>query len=343
MSVSRDNLGDPRRFGKVAVLMGGWSAEREISLRSGAAVTDALRAVGVDAHGVDVGADILAVLDRGRYDRAVIMLHGRGGEDGVIQGALEVLGLPYTGSGVLGSALAMDKSRTKRLWQAHALPTPAFVELDAEGDLAGQVGVLTLPVVVKPVHEGSSLGMTQVTETGQLQAAWQAARVYHDMVIAEQWIDGDEYTAAVIGREVLPLIRIETPRRFYDFTAKYDAGDTLYHCPCGLDEPTEKRLQAMALKAFDVLGCSGWGRVDFMCDRSGDAWLLEVNTVPGMTDHSLVPKAARQAGIGFNELAGRILETSLGEDRRQRGGAPQDPTGGVPDSARGGARNRMRG
>lgn len=327
MSTAADTSVDPRCFGKVAVLMGGWSAERDVSLNSGTAVTRALLALGVDAHGVDVGPDILTVLERGRYDRAFIMLHGRGGEDGMIQGALEVLGLPYTGSGVLGSALAMDKSRAKRMWQAHGLPTPPFAELTDERALAGQVGALVPPLVVKPVHEGSSLGMTRVADADGLQAAWRTARAYHDQVMAEQWIEGDEYTAALLGRRMLPLIRIETPRRFYDFKAKYDAADTRYHCPCGLDEATEARLQSMALKAFDVLGCGGWGRVDFMCDRTGAPWLLEVNTVPGMTDHSLVPKAARQAGIDFNELAGLILETSLVRDGSRRGGAAAGPAG----------------
>lgn len=336
MSNAADLITDPRRFGKVAVLMGGRSAEREISLKSGTAVLEALLAQGVDAHGIDVGTDILQVLGKGRYDRAFIALHGRGGEDGVIQGALEMLGLPYTGSGVLGSALAMDKARSKRVWQSYGLPTPPFAELSGDHDLAGQVRALALPLIIKPVHEGSSFGMTRVTAPAQLPAAWRTASAYHDQVIAEQWIHGDEYTAGIVGRRVLPLIRIETPHVFYDFSAKYDADDTRYHCPCGLDAATERDLQAMALRAFDVLGCSGWGRVDFMRDCGGGTWLLEANTVPGMTDHSLVPKAARQAGMDFGHLVWRILETSLGGGTgRGQAVAPGHAPGDIPREVRG--------
>ena len=328
MPVTDAQITDARRFGKVAVLMGGQSAERDVSLNSGGAVLRALQALGVDAHGVDAGHDVLRVLEAGGYERVFIMLHGRGGEDGVIQGALDTLGLPYTGSGVLGSALSMDKLRTKRLWQAHGLPTPAFAELSAGADLAARVHGVGLPMILKPVHEGSSFGMTKVQDMSQLQAAWQAACAFDDTVLAEHWIDGAEYTMGVVGRQALPLIRIETPRTFYDFKAKYDADDTQYHCPCGLDAATEQTLQAMALQAFDVLGCTGWGRVDFMCDADGRPWLLEVNTVPGMTDHSLLPKAARQAGMDFNTLAWRILETSFARrdaHHRPGGGASPSP------------------
>ncbi len=311
MPMSETHVTDAHRFGKVAVLMGGQSAERDVSLNSGGAVLRALQAQGVDAHGIDVGHDVLRVLETGGYQRVFIMLHGRGGEDGVIQGALETLGLPYTGSGVLGSALSMDKLRTKRLWLSHGLPTPAFAQLTADGDLAAQVQDVGLPMILKPVHEGSSFGMTKVQDMSKVRTAWQAACAFDDTVLAEHWIDGAEYTMGIVGRQALPLIRIETPRTFYDFKAKYDANDTLYHCPCGLDAVTEQTLQAMALQAFDVLGCSGWGRVDFMCDAGGRPWLLEVNTVPGMTDHSLLPKAARQAGMDFNAVVWRILETSL--------------------------------
>lgn len=311
MRVTDTQVSDPRRFGKVAVLMGGQSAERDVSLNSGGAVLRALQAQGVDAHGIDVGRDVLQVLEAGGFERVFIMLHGRGGEDGVIQGALETLGLPYTGSGVLGSALSMDKLRTKRLWQSHGLPTPPFAVLNAGAELLSQVQGVGLPMILKPVHEGSSFGMTKVLDMSQLHAAWQAASGFDDTVMAEHWVDGREYTMGIVGHQALPLIRIETPRAFYDFKAKYDADDTLYHCPCGLDTPTEQALQAMAVKAFDVLGCSGWGRVDFMCDAAGLPWLLEVNTVPGMTDHSLLPKAARQASMDFNTLVWRILETSF--------------------------------
>lgn len=327
MPVTDIQVSDPRRFGKVAVLMGGLSAERDVSLNSGGAVLRALRARGVDAHGIDAGRDVLQVLEVGGYQRVFIMLHGRGGEDGVIQGALETLGLPYTGSGVLGSALSMDKLRTKRLWQSHGLPTPAFAELSAGADLAVQVQGVALPMILKPVHEGSSFGMTKVQDISELQAAWQAAAGFDDTVMAEHWISGSEYTMGIVGRQALPLIRIETPRSFYDFKAKYDADDTQYHCPCGLDAATERQLQAMALQAFDVLGCSGWGRVDFMMDGNGRPWLLEVNTVPGMTDHSLLPKAARQAGMDFDTLVWRILETTLA-----RGDACHSPGGGASPS-----------
>lgn len=320
-------VSDPSRFGKVAVLMGGRSAERDVSLNGGGAVLRALQARGVDAHGVDTGGDVLQVLESGGYARVFIMVHGRGGEDGVIQGVLETLGLPYTGSGVLGSALSIDKLRTKRLWQSHGLPTPAFAELSAGGDLQSQLQGVGLPMILKPVHEGSSFGMTRVQDMSQLHAAWRAASSYDDTVMAEHWIDGGEYTMGIIGRQVLPLIRIETPRSFYDFKAKYDADDTQYHCPCGLDAATEHRLQAMALRAFNVLGCSGWGRVDFMCDADGRPWLLEVNTVPGMTEHSLLPMAARHAGMDFNTLVWRILETSF-----ERGDVHHSPGGGTSPS-----------
>lgn len=332
-AVSGRKIHNPRQFGKVAVLMGGQSAERDISLKSGTAVLDALVDEGVDAHGIDAGPHIARELEQGRYDRALIMLHGRGGEDGMIQGALETMGLPYSGSGVLGSSLAMDKIRAKYLWQSHGLPTPPFVELGGAKDITAQCSGLEFPLIVKPVHEGSSFGMTKVTDASQLVSAWRDAASFDQGVMAERWITGHEYTAGILGRQVLPLIRIETPRTFYDFKAKYDTDDTRYLCPCGLDEETEARLQSMSLRAFDVLGCSGWGRVDFMCDDDGDPWLLEVNTVPGMTTHSLFPKAALRAGMDFNEMVWRILETSMveSEGAAARGGgtddaaAPADP------------------
>ena len=299
-------------FGRVALLMGGWSAEREVSLRSGNAVLGALQARGVSVTGIDVGRDVCAALAGSDYDRVFIMLHGRGGEDGTIQGLLEILGLPYTGSGVLGSALAMDKMASKRLWNGMGLPTPEFIMLRSEEDLE-LAGTLGYPLMVKPAREGSSIGMSRVENAAQLRTAWVMARQYDRRVLAERWIEGAEYTVAILGEEVLPLIRLETPREFYDYEAKYEAGDTGYHLPCGLPPKEEQRLQELALKAFHSLGASGWGRVDLMVDAQGQPWLIEVNTVPGMTDHSLVPMAARGAGIDFRELAWRILAMTLEE------------------------------
>ncbi len=302
---------NPAALGKVAVLMGGQSAEREISLKSGEAVLAALRARDVDARAVDVGPDPLRQLTEAGYDRAFVILHGRGGEDGVIQGALETLGLPYTGSGVLGSALGMDKYRCKLVWRGLGLPTPSFTLIENEMDLA-ETGALTFPLMIKPVHEGSSIGMMRVESPSGLRDAWTAASGFDRQVLAERWITGAEYTAAILDGEPLPLIRLETPNLFYDYAAKYEAESTRYHCPCGLDSEQEKRLQELALQAFDAVGADGWGRVDMLVDETGSPWLIEVNTVPGMTDHSLVPMAAKAAGISFDELVWRILLTSLG-------------------------------
>ncbi|MDJ0806481.1 MAG: D-alanine--D-alanine ligase [Gammaproteobacteria bacterium] len=301
-------------YGKVAVLMGGESAEREISLNSGNAVLVALQRQGVDAHGIDAGPDVLQQLDEGDFERAFIMLHGRGGEDGVIQGALERIGQPYTGSGVLGSALGMDKYRSKLLWLGAGLPTPPCVPMAGSVEDLQAAADLGFPLIVKPAHEGSSIGMTKVTDRQGLEQAWQEASVYDGVVLAERWIEGREYTAAVLDGEALPLIRLETPHPFYDYAAKYQADTTEYHCPCGLDAEQERALQTLALEAFDKVGASGWGRVDLMLDEAGQAWLIEVNTVPGMTDHSLVPMAAKQAGIAFDQLVLRILETSFRGD-----------------------------
>jgi D-alanine-D-alanine ligase len=309
-------VNNPAEFGKVAVLMGGLSAEREISLKSGQAVLKALLARGVDAHGVDVDGRILEILHQGGYDRVVIVLHGRGGEDGVIQGALETLGLPYTGSGVLASALGMDKLRTKYLWLGAGLPTPRFRMLEADFEPEAVVAELGMPLAVKPANEGSSIGISRVTETSQLRAAWEQAARCHSPVLAEPWIIGKEYTGALLQGEALPLIRLETPRTFYDFQAKYQTNDTRYHCPCGLDTGQEARLRALIQKAFNAVGGYGWGRIDLMVDESGQPWLLEVNTVPGMTDHSLVPMAARAVGVDFEELVWRILETSRREEAK---------------------------
>ncbi len=305
--------GTAQAYGKVVVLMGGKSAEREISLRSGRAVLKALQAAGVDAHGLDTAdAGLLAALTGGNYARAFIALHGRGGEDGVIQGLLETLGIPYTGSGVLGSALAMDKLRTKQIWQSAGILTPAFVLLAGTADVTAVQDTLQYPVIVKPAHEGSSIGISKVESAAGLPDAWRSAAEYDDSVIAEQWIDGGEYTAGILGTEVLPLIRLETPHAFYDYAAKYDADSTRYLVPCGLDADTETRLQRAAGVAFRALGARGWGRVDFMLDAAGEPWFIEVNTVPGLTDHSLVPMAAAAVGMDFGQLACRILDTSMG-------------------------------
>lgn len=302
---------DPKEYGKVAVLLGGWSAERPISLISGAAVLAALQRQGIDAHGIDVGRDVLVKLQSGGYARAFNMLHGRGGEDGVMQGVLEVLGLPYTGSGVLASALGMDKLKTKEVWSAKGLPTPEYAVLDTVADLAVAARKVGFPMMIKPVHEGSSIGMSKVLIEGDLPAAWEKARKQDDCVIAEQFIQGAEYTAAILGRQPLPMIKLETPNVFYDYEAKYHANTTRYLCPCGMPPDMEREIQNLALRAFDAVDARGWGRIDIMVDGNGFPWLLEINTLPGMTDHSLVPMAAKQAGIEFDELVLRILDGSL--------------------------------
>jgi len=299
-----------QQFGKVAVLMGGLSAERDISLLTGKAVLSALLDKGIDAHAIDVDENVIEKITSGGYDRAFIALHGRGGEDGKIQGALEILGLPYTGSGVLGSALSMDKLRCKQLWQSLGLATPAWKILVSNDDLQS-VEELTLPVMIKPSHEGSSIGMSKVHHVSELEAAWSDAIKYDDSVIAEEFIDGDEYTVAILSGKALPVIKLETDNDFYDFEAKYKSEQTRYLCPCGLSVDEEQQMKALALKAFNATGASGWGRVDLMRDKQGTAWLIEVNTVPGMTSHSLVPMAARSAGMDFQDLVSRILETSF--------------------------------
>ncbi len=306
-------------FGKVAVLMGGWSAEREVSLKSGAAVLAALHERGVDAHGIDAGRDIVAVLAAGGYDRVFIVLHGRGGEDGVIQGVLEVLGLPYTGSGVMGSVIGMDKYRSKLIWQGLGLPTPGFVVVRESADLA-QAEALGYPLMVKPAHEGSSIGMARVDNRAELERAWRRAAEYDAVVLVEAWVSGAEYTVAVLGDQALPVIKLETPHVFYDYDAKYQADDTRYLIPCGLSAQDETRMQDLALRAFDAVDARGWGRVDVLTDHAGDPFLIEVNTVPGMTDHSLVPMAARAQGLSFDELVWRILAQTL-EGRAKTGGA----------------------
>jgi D-alanine-D-alanine ligase len=304
-------------LGKVAVLMGGHSAEREISLQSGAAVVEALKSRQVNVHGIDVGVGISDVLRDGHFDRAFIALHGRGGEDGVIHGMLELLQIPYTGSGVLASALSMDKLRCKQLWAGIGLPTPPFALLNADSDFPTVAAEVGLPLMVKPGHEGSSVGMSKVDDAAQLEAAWREAAKYDDLVLAERWIAGGEFTVAILGGEALPVIRLETPREFYDYEAKYQAESTQYHCPSGLDAATEQRFQQLALAAFDAVGARSWGRVDLMADADGNPWLLEINTVPGLTDHSLVPMAARAAGIGFEDLILRILADARLDSERE--------------------------
>ena len=301
---------DIARFGRVAVLFGGRSAEREISLKSGRAVLDGLLRSGVDAHPVDAGLDVLQVLVAGGFDRAFIVLHGRGGEDGVIQGALESIDMPYTGSGVLGSALGMDKYRCKLLWRGCGLPTADFALLGNESDLP-EAAALGFPLMIKPAHEGSSIGMAKVEDASALVTAWRDAARYDSLVLAERWISGAELTCAVLGRQALPLIRLETPHAFYDYDAKYQADSTRYLCPCGLPQEQEQSLRDLAVLAFDAVGATGWGRVDLMFDGDGNPMLLEINTVPGMTDHSLVPMAAKADGIGFDALVLRILEGTL--------------------------------
>jgi D-alanine-D-alanine ligase len=295
-------------FGKVAVLLGGKSAERPVSLKSGGMVLAALRSRGVDAHPFDPSTLGLDALLAQRFDRVFIALHGRFGEDGTVQGILEWLGIPYTGSGVLASALAMDKLRTKLLWQARALPTPPCEVLTARSDFAAVAQRLGLPLMVKPVNEGSSIGMTKVRAAAGLEEAYALAVNYDRSVIAERFIEGTELTGAILGDEALPLIRLETPRDFYDYDAKYVADDTRYILPCGLDDASERTLRQLCLEAFHALGCRGWGRVDLMLDRAGAPYLLEVNTSPGMTDHSLVPMAARAVGLSYEDLCLRILE-----------------------------------
>lgn len=305
------NVRDASAFGRVAVMYGGSSSERDVSLVTGAAVLSALREAGVDAVGWDPSENSFRDFIDAGFDRAWIALHGPGGEDGTLQGALEVAGVAYTGSGVLASALAMDKVRSKMLFTEAGLATPAWRNVRDRADLGHALSVTGLPLIVKPSSQGSSVGMQRVEDQSGLLAAWEAAAEYDSDVIIERWIDGDEFTVAVLQGQALPSIRIETPRIFYDYEAKYEAADTVYHCP-GSDDPLqEQELARMALAAFDALGCSGWGRVDFMVDGSGIPHVLEVNTVPGMTSHSLVPMAAKAAGIDFQTLCWRILETSL--------------------------------
>lgn len=298
-------------FGKVGVLMGGRSAEREISLKSGAAVLAALRRQGVDAHAFDPAEHTLSELERAGFDRVFLILHGRGGEDGSLQGALELMGIPYTGSGVMASALGMDKWRSKLVWQAAGLPVPAYRLLDAHSDFDTVARELGLPLFVKPASEGSSVGVSKVKTAGGLRAAYAEAARHDPLVLAERFMGGGEYTVAILGSgaelEALPVIRIVPATEFYDYEAKYFRDDTRYLCPAGLSADQEASLRDLGRRAFAVLGCRGWGRVDILLDEQGSPQLLEINTAPGMTDHSLVPMAARAAGIDFDELCLRIL------------------------------------
>lgn len=296
------------KFGKVAVLFGGRSAEREVSLNSGAAVLAALLRSGVDAYPFDPAVQNLqALVDEG-FDRAFIALHGRYGEDGTVQGALELLGIPYTGSGVMASALGMDKWRTKLVWQAGGLPIPDYALLDERSDSQAIAKQLGLPLFVKPANEGSSVGISKVKAASELQDAYRIAAKYDKLVLAESFIGGGEYTVGILGDQALPVIKIETANEFYDYEAKYLRNDTRYLCPSGLNATQEAEMQRLAKQAFALIGGQGWGRVDFLQDGAGKAYLLEANTSPGMTDHSLVPMAARQAGISFEQLVVRILE-----------------------------------
>jgi len=305
-------MNNPKQFGRVAVMMGGSAAERAVSLKSGAAVYEALKCQGVDALALDVTGSPIEALAGLKIDRVFNIIHGRGGEDGVLQGVLEVMGIPYTGSGVMASALTMDKLRTKLCWQGYGLVTPKWRLLEDEADLDGCIEKLGFPVIVKPAQEGSSIGMSKAGNRDELQKALIVAEKYRCDVYAEAWVSGKEYTVAVLDGVALPVIRLETPNAFYDFEAKYQATTTQYHCPCGLSQDQEQALKALAVTACKVVGVKGWGRVDVFIDDLGQYQLIEVNTVPGMTDHSLVPMAARQAGIDFNELVWRILETSCG-------------------------------
>ncbi|MBS0381807.1 MAG: D-alanine--D-alanine ligase [Proteobacteria bacterium] len=309
---------DARDFGRVAVVMGGSSAEREVSLMSGKGVLDALKGRGVDAHAIDGIPALLDAVRAGHFARVFNILHGQhgGGEDGVLQGALESLHIPYTGSGVLGSALSMDKVRSKWVWGTLGLPTPAFIPLPRGADVHAAARAVGFPLIVKPASEGSSVGVSRVFDEKNLDDAVALAHRYPGDLLVEKLIEGDELTVSILGREVLPSIRIVPKGEYYDYNAKYIAEDTQYICP-GLEGTAEAGLRALALRAFDALACSGWGRVDVMRDRQGRNWLLEVNTAPGMTSHSLVPKAAAQAGIDYAELCWRVLETSF--DREQGG------------------------
>lgn len=304
-------MSDVKAFGRVAVLMGGHSAERDVSIKSGSAVLNALEKAGVDVCSIDPKLQGIDALVSGQIDRVFIALHGRGGEDGTMQGLLEYLNIPYTGSGVMASALAMDKLRCKQIWAGENMPTPDFALLTDDSDWQAIEQRLGFPIMVKPAREGSSIGMFKVEKPGQLQVCYEQACRFDDLVLAESWVQGKEFTVAVLGNRALPAIQLKTEKSFYDFDAKYLDNDTQYILPCGLDQEKETEIQSLALKAFKAVGCQGWGRVDVMQDEAGRFYLLEVNTVPGMTDHSLVPMAAGHAGLNFQSLVLDILTQTL--------------------------------
>ena len=302
---------EPAKFGKVAVVMGGAAAEREISINSGQQVLSGLQHKGVNAIAVDIKDDMVSPILNRNFDRVFNIIHGRGGEDGVLQGVLEALKIPYTGSGVMASALSMDKLRTKLCWQGANLPTPSWVVLATEQDVYACASKLAFPVIVKPSLEGSSIGMSKAGNIAELLAAWETASSFQCEVYAESWVSGKEYTVGILNDQALPVIGLETPHAFYDYQAKYQAETTLYHCPCGLNDQQQQKIQTLALHAAQLIGVKGWSRVDLFIDDQDQAQLIEINTVPGMTDHSLVPMAAKAAGIDFDELVWRILETSF--------------------------------
>lgn len=304
-------MSNASKFGKVAVLLGGKSAEREVSLDSGKAVLEALLRSGMNAEGFD--PQERSVTELVDYDRAFIVLHGRGGEDGQIQGALEWMNIPYTGTGVQGSAIGMDKVKTKQIWQGSDLPTAPYRIIGKDADFKEVIESLGLPLIIKPVHEGSSVGMSKVEKAEDLAAALEKATQHDAIVMAEKWITGREFTISFLNGQPLPVIRLQPPAdvAFYDYEAKYNRNDVEYGIPCGLTEAEEKQLQEISLRAFQAVGASGWGRIDAMQDEQGKFWLLEVNTVPGMTSHSLVPKAANAVGYSFDELCVAILEQTL--------------------------------
>lgn len=318
-SSSKKQSVNSKKYGKVGVLMGGWAAEREISMDSGMAVYNGLIAAGVDAHVVEVDKGIVSVLEKGKFDRVFNVVHGRGGEDGVLQGVLEVLDIPYTGSGIMASSVSMNKLRTKQMWMGAGLRTPPlYVSVKEDVDYAALEN-LGFPFMVKPINEGSSIGMSKVNNIGDIENAWETAREYDQCVMAEKWIHGKEFTVAIIGEDVLPIVSVETPHDFFDYDAKYESDSTSYFCPCGIEEEREKELQALAKIAFGAVGGSGWGRVDLILDDEDIPWLIEINTVPGMTSHSLVPMAAKEAGMSFEELVCKILDTTLDDGDEVKG------------------------
>ncbi len=302
-----------KQFGAVAVLMGGISAEREISIKSGMAVFEALKRQGVNVLAIDIEDDPATALTGKKIDRVFNIVHGRGGEDGILQSILEEMKIPYTGSGVEASRLTIDKLNTKVCWKKHDMNTPDWFALNDQKDIEPCIKKLGFPVIVKPTHEGSSIGMSKANNQDELIKALQDANNYHCKAFAESWVKGKEYTVAVLNDQALPVIRLETPHAFYDYEAKYKSNNTLYYCPCGLSVQQEKQLKSLALEACTATGVTGWGRVDLFIDDMGNTQLIEVNTVPGMTDHSLVPMAAKAEGIEFDELVWRILETSMNE------------------------------